>query len=281
MWRETGYEILKLSKQKKNYIVVAGHALLMGLVVLGFKLAKFKGPLAKAAAQLDINLRDYVDGLFYARAVFWPTLLMIVPIFVCTLAGDLVAGEMQDGSLRLYIARPRSRSRVLLSKWLALVALISVYSLYFAAASLVVGVLLFGWPGMQVVAGLSRETFGEFAIMSASLTLERYVYCVFYHIASGVALGSITLFFSTLFNRMTSATVAGLTIYFISYVLGGIPFLEDMRPYLITTAMNQSQYFWTMDIPSGLVVHGLLTLAIYMAVFLGLASTLFHAKDIR
>ena len=40
MWRDTWSEIVKLASQRKNYIVVAGHAVLMGLVALSLIFAR-------------------------------------------------------------------------------------------------------------------------------------------------------------------------------------------------------------------------------------------------
>lgn len=281
MWRDTWWELVKLRHQRKNAIVLVGHVVLMALVILGLKLARFDGPMARATARVGLELREYIDGLFFARSVYMPTVLMILPIFICTIAGDLVAGEMQDGSLKLHAARPRPRHRILGAKFLAMAVAAGVYSLWFATTSLLVGWLFFGRPGTQIILLFHTGVATDFCIMDATLALWRYALWALYHMGSILALGSIALFFSTLFNRMTSATVAGLTVYFVSYILEGLPWLQEIKPYLLSRAMNGSIYVWMASIPTSRLAHSLAVLGIYVTLFLGAALCVFQSKDIR
>ena len=280
MWRDAVWELVKLKGQKKNYIVLVGHATMMLLVGMGLSREKFRGPLAHAVGRLGLNLKDFADGLFFARWVYVPTLVMILPIFICTLAGDMIAGEVQDGSMRLYASRPRTRQQIVLSKFLAMCVAAASYCFYFAVVSLGVGMLLFGSPGTQVVAVFGPGVQADFSLMGPEETLWRYLLCTGYHVFSILALGSITLFFSTIFNRMTSATIAGLTAYFVSYMLEELPWLQEMKPYLLSRVMNGSIHLWMAVIPPGNVLRSFVVLSVYIALFLGLAITLFNAKDI-
>jgi hypothetical protein len=121
----------------------------------------------------------------------------------------------------------------------------------------------------------------DFVIMPFQDCLLRYGLATLYHAFSILALGSLTLFFSTLFNRMTSATIAGLTVYFISYILGTIPVLSEIKPYLLTEAMNGSVALWLNTIPTGRVLHYMSLLCIYITVFTTASVLVFHGKDIK
>lgn len=80
-----------------------------------------------------------------------PTFIVLMPIVVATLAGDCVAGEMQEGSLKLYVSRPRSRSRIILSKFFAVYLATLLYCLYFAVLNIAIGVLVLNISPTQLV----------------------------------------------------------------------------------------------------------------------------------
>lgn len=282
MLHDTWMEILKIKSQKKNYIVVVGHLCLILLVYVGIKMSTFTGPMSRrlsAASGLDI--KEMIDAMFFARTVFLPTLIMIFPIFICTLAGDLIAGEYQDGSLKLYASRARSRSQIVMSKILAMFICSTIYCIYFSLICLAAGFILFKKPGTQLIPLIQFGLSTDLSILPFIKALERYFYVMLFHCWSTFALGSVTLFFSTVFNRMTSATISGITLYFISYVIGEIPMLESIKPYLITTVMNGSHVFWLSEIPHGRIIEDLTLLGIYSVVFCTLSHVIFNAKDIK
>ncbi|MHC4873308.1 MAG: ABC transporter permease [Planctomycetota bacterium] len=282
MLHDIWMEILKIKSQKKNYIVIVGHLIMVGLIYLGFKLSNHTGHMARRMSEVSgLDFKEMIDAMFFARTVFVPTLLMIFPIFICTLAGDLVAGEYQDGSLKLYASRSRSRSNIMLSKIFAMALYSIVYCFYFSLACLAAGFILFKAPGAQLITLVQFGLSTELTIMSFPETLERYLYITLYHSVSTLSLGCLTIFFSTIFNRMTSATIAGLTLYFTCYIIGGIPMLSNIKPYLITTVMNGSHVMWLDKIPIGRIIEDLSILGIYTVVFCTLATVVFNAKDIK
>lgn len=95
MIREIWFEIIKFKSQKKNYVVIAGHLLFLALCYLAFKTSKLHFlHRTLRSNKFDINLLDYMDGLFFSRAGLVPTFLVLMPIFICTLAGGVIAGRL-------------------------------------------------------------------------------------------------------------------------------------------------------------------------------------------
>ena len=200
------------------------------------------------------------DGPFLARLVMIPTFLILMPILVATLAGETVAGEMQDGSLKLALSRPRSRTGMILSKFFAIYLMTLFFSLYFAVVSLAAAALLRGWSSTQVI-----FMFGA------------------YFSFSQMALAAIALFFSTIFNRTTAATIAAVTVYFVCYIAALFPFMAHLKDYLLSETMGGATafLFWLNNIPWYKLSANLALLSIYIVVFLTLAIINFNWKDIR
>jgi ABC-2 type transport system permease protein len=284
MWRDIYFEIVKLKAQKKNYIVAIGHLCFLGLCYLGMKTSNmsFMERRVRRSAELDLtDFLGYVDGLMFARLALIPAFIVIMPIFICTLAGDSVAGEIQDGSLKLFAARPRSRTRIIMAKFWAIFIWNFIFCIYFSLTGLIVGILLFGMPGSQLIY-LGRAQMGTVLVMMPlGQAMVAYWLTAVYFSVSMMALGCVTLFLSTIFNRMTAASVGGIVIYFICYVAEKLPFMEAVRPYLLSKVMNGAVVFWLTDVPMRRVMVNLSTLSLYICVFTGLALIVFNSKDIK
>jgi len=281
MWYSVRDEIIKIMWQKKNYVVVVGHLLLLLLCYVGFKTTSLNSFYKEVLVHSGVQIKDLIDGMFFARAAIVPTYFILFPIFVATLAGDIVAGEIQEGTLKLYASRERSRTHILMSKLLAIFLVATAYSFYFAAVNVLIGAIFFGLNPLQMVflRHLGLDT--DLVLMTLGQSMVCYVESVLYYAVSIMALGSVTLFFSTVFDRMTSATVAGITVYFVCYIVGSMPFAKMLSPYLISTAMNGVFVFWMERVPIGRLVDNLCLLGLYIGVFTALALLCFNYKDIR
>lgn len=283
MLRSLCHELVKLRIQKKNYVMLGGHLLFLGLCYLAFRSAQgnFFRRFDKTMNFHVEDLTSYLDGLFFARIAMVPTFIVLMPIVVATLAGDCVAGEMQEGSLKLYVSRPRSRSRIILSKFFAVYLATLLYCLYFAALNIAIGVLVLNISPTQLVM-LTDRVFGtDVVIMGVRGALLRYFAATVYFSFSLTALGAITLFFSTVFNRMSAATVTVISFYFVSYVIAALPFSESIRPYLLSEVMNNSFLLWLSPLPVNKLLVNLSTLSLYTIGFLLLATLMFNYKDLK
>ena len=282
MLREIGYELLKMSSHKKSYIPIAGYILFFALCYIAFRNSTDALASLLRGFELDRNAAaKYLDGFFFSRILLFPTFIILMPIVMATLGGDCVAGEIQDGSLKLYMSRPRSRTRIILSKFFAIYAAGLCYSILFSCVGFAAGYLLFGMAPVQVLL-IPGQVFGStISVMSNSEAVLRYFTTALYFSFSLTTMGALALFFSTVFNRMSSAAIAVITIYFVSYVLVSLPFGEWLRPWLISEIMNNGFLFWLPAIPPGKLCVNLATLGLYITSFLFAAIVTFNFKDIK
>jgi ABC-2 type transport system permease protein len=282
MIREIWFEIIKFKSQKKNYVVLAGHMLFLALCYIAFQTSKLRFlHRSLKANNFTIDLFDYMDGLFFARAGLVPTFLVLMPIFICTLAGGVIAGEIQQGSLKLYASRPRSRTSIILSKIFAIYGFNLVFCIYFAIASVLIGLALFGYNPTQLVFSAGFKLGNDITLMSSYESLLRYFATAFYCSFSLMALGSIALFFSTIFNKPTAATIAAITVYFVCFIVATLPFAAEIKPYLLSQLMNGCGVLWLRDIPWYMLAKNISILALYVFGFSSLAICSFNLKDIK
>ncbi|MBR7140087.1 MAG: ABC transporter permease subunit [Lentisphaeria bacterium] len=280
--RDIYHELLKMSSQKKNYIAFAGYLLFVVLCSIAFVTST--DALSAMLGTVEMNRENaarYLDGFFFARMLLVPTFIILMPLVMAALGGDCIAGESQENSLKLYMTRPRSRTRLVLTKFVSIYISGLFYTLFFACAGLLVGLLCFGLAPVQILLVPGRVFGAMTAVMENSDALIRYFATALYFSFSLMTLGSIALFLSTIFNRMSSAAIAVLTFYFVSYVVASLPISVKLRPYLVSEIMNNAFLFWLTPFPTGKLCVNLATLAIYITAFLLASVISFNFKDIR
>jgi ABC-2 type transport system permease protein len=282
MIRDTFFELFKMCHQKKNFIPLAGYFLFLFLCYIAYRTSTTMLTGILSALNPDrAEVTKYLDGFFFARIALVPTFIVLMPIVMATLGGDCIAGEIQEGSLKLYMARPRNRTQIILTKFSAIYASGFIYSLFFSITGFLIGMLLRGLSPVQVLL-MPGQVFGStLAIMTLQEAIFRYCCVTLYFSFSLMTLGTMALFFSTIFNRTSSGTLAVVTIYFVSYVAAALPFAGKIRPWLISEVMNNAFLFWMTPLPMGKLYSNLTVLAMYIAGFLLAAIVSFNYKDIR
>ncbi len=283
MFRATLFELVKFRVQKKNYVMLAGHLLFLLLCYFAFisTQSSFFRRFDKSMEFEPQNLASYLDGLFFARVAMVPTFIVLMPVVIATIAGDCVAGEMQDGSLKLYVSRPRSRAEIILSKFFAVYLVTLAYTVYFSLFNLGFAGVCRGFSPTQMVMLADRAVGTDVVIMPFAQALANYFLTTLYFSFSLMTLGSLALFFSTLFNRMTTATVTVITLHLVSYVIAALPFSEKLRPWLLSEIMNNGFLFWLSPVPWQKLGANITLLGLYIVVFLLLAILNFNYKDLK
>lgn len=229
-----------------------------------------------SSADGDVGGPDFVqaitgNGLFVAFAALTAELPLFLPLAVATIAGDSVAGEANIGTLRYLLTIPAGRTRLLITKYIAIVIFAVTATLLVAAVGTLMGLALFGGGDFTLLSG-TQTTFAD--------GVWRLLLCSGYIAAGLAALGAIGLFVSTLTEQPIGATVAVVIVNLMMFILDSINQLSWLHPWLLT-------HWWTAfgdllrdPIATDDISRGLLTAAVYAAVFWLLAWARFSSKDI-
>ena len=253
------HEIAKMASQKKHYIMLLGFAFLMVLMVFVYwkfqnRFSDLAGGMVKGMSPLmKIMVPDPVklcDGLMFARfscqILFW----VVMPIFAFMFAGEAIACEQQDGTLRAYLSRGFSRTQFVIAKFIAVFAVILFYSMVFAALTMLIGIVFFGVSKIQITLFMGIP--GEFptaGLVSAKKAIVSYYLATVYSAFAMSAISSVSFMISVFVRRMTVAATGGLVFFFVSLImqLAFSDLIEDIRPFLITRVMDGYSQMFTID----------------------------------
>lgn len=196
----------------------------------------------------------------------------LVSIFSVVIASDIVAGEFTWGTIKLLLIRPWTRSKVLLSKLLAVLLFAIGMSLIFLLVIIGISMLIFPNTPTNVMMG--------------STPLEQVILVIFYKFIDLLVISTFAFMISTVFR--TSGIAIGLSMFFLlaGNILAAIlnPVEYPWAKYLLFNNMDLSQY--AMNGTSQVTASGMsmsfsaVVLAVYVIIFLAIAWIVFKRRDV-
>jgi ABC-2 type transport system permease protein len=224
-------ELWKLFGKKRTYIGFGAFVLAQTAMMLMFKYSRWQSSLERLLSGNGYLASEYISALTVALVMLVPQILLLMPLYVTLMGGDMVAKEAEDGTLRMILSRPISRVRLLLVKWFAGIIFSSVLVLALGAIALVFARMLFPWKGLFVFGEQSDPVFGLFP---PDQGLRLYGFAHLFMAVNAVAMFSVASMFSCFNMKPASATILALSYLFMSMVMEHIPFFEAYQNWFIT-----------------------------------------------
>jgi ABC-2 type transport system permease protein len=193
---------------------------------------------------------------------------------VAITAGETIAGEAQQGTLRYVLIRPVGRTRLLVAKLVAVMGFVLVTLLVVAVTAYVLGVVLLGNEPSTVT-----TTFSGTSLTTPQL-IERTGLALAYALLSMLGVAAVALFLSTAVRSPLAAAMGTLALLIGSSLLLTLDAAGGLRPYLVTRYWLSFVDLFRDPILWHDVVHGVILQAGYVVVFLGAAWANFVTKDI-
>src|SRR5436190_14342297 len=143
-------ELWKLFGKKRTYIGFGAFLVAQNAMLLMFRFTHMHRRIEQLLEGNGYLAEQFISALSVAIIMLAPQIILLMPLYAALVGGDLVAKEVEDGTLRMILARPISRFNLLLAKWLAgiLFAIVLVGALGVMAISF--ARIWFPWRGMFV-----------------------------------------------------------------------------------------------------------------------------------
>src|SRR4051812_36025595 len=259
------WELRKLRAQKRTYLGL-GAALVVPLIFVVSLLFDSGGP-------EGIPFGDYVRqsglaiplvGLFFGAFWFFPLITALV-------AGDIVAAEDGNGTLKTILTRSVERWQVFAAKVLAALSYAFAGLVVYVGVGLFVGGLIWGFDPLISLSGTPISVSRGLTLIGASALA---------YFLPTVAVASIALLLSTATRNSAAAVVATLMISLIMQLLGVITALDFLRPYLLSEQFNAWQGLLREPIDWAPVIRGAWVSAAYSLPALAVALTVFLRRDV-
>jgi ABC-2 type transport system permease protein len=260
--------------RRRNQLLLGVVALFPLLIGIGLKAAQphggggGNGPGSGAGAffnQLAGN------GVFLTFTALTLLLILVLPVAVAVISGDSVAGEAGYGTLRYLLAVPAGRTRLLIVKYLTIVAFATAAVFAVSVVALLVGVILFPVGPVTLLSGTT---------VSLADGLLRVFLVTLYICAAMAAVGAIGLAISTFTEHAIGAIAATMILVVASEVVDQIPQFATVAPYLPTHWWNMFDSLLRMPVDTTTLWHGLLSFGVYAGLFWLIAWARFTSGDV-
>ena len=262
-----GNELATQFRRWRTWAMLAALALIPILLGIAIRLVGGSRP-GRGPAFLD-QITD--NGLFVALAALTVAIPLFLPLTVSVVAGDAIAGEASHGTLRYLLIAPAGRMRLLLVKYLFAVA----FCLAAATTVIVVGTLV-GW----ILFPVGPVTLLSGAQVSVGEGLLRLLAVGAYVSVSLFGLSAIGLFLSTLTTVPIGAMAATAILAVAAQIVGAIPQLEALHPWLFTNLWLDFGDLLRTPIVWDSFAENALLQGVYILVFGAAAIARFGTKDV-
>jgi ABC-2 type transport system permease protein len=211
------------------------------------------------------------NGLFVGLAAMTVAIPLFLPLTVSVAAGDAIAGEASHGTLRYLLLAPAGRIRLLAVKYLGAAAFCIVGTLTVVVVGTIVGLVLFPVGPVTLLSG-AQVPVGE--------GLVRLLAVAAYVAVSLLGLSAIGLFFSTLTTVPIGAMAATALLAVTAQIVGAIPQLEAVHPWLFTDRWLDFADLLRAPIVWDSFVGNAMLQGAYIVVFGAAAIARFVTKDV-
>jgi len=228
-------ELWKLFGKKRTYIGFGMFLLAQAAVLLLLRYAR--GPRREMAHRLELlgySPDQFMSAVTMATSTLIPVAFLLLPLYAALIGGDLLAKESEEGTLRMMLSRPISRSRIVMVKWLAGVVFSLLLVLVLGISGAVVAGCLFHGGGLFAL--IPQES--VFTVLGPAEGWRRYALATFILSGKAVTIMGLALMFSCFNVKPAAATVMAISLLFLSSIIQEMPYFHDLQHWFITYHIN-------------------------------------------
>jgi ABC-2 type transport system permease protein len=259
------WELRKLRAQKRTYLGLAVASLVPIIFVVALAL--------QTGQPNDVLFGRYVreTGLAIPPVILIFGAFWLFPLVTALVAGDIVAAEDHNGTLKTILTRSVGRGRIFVAKTLAAFTYAAVALVLMGTTAVIAGVLVSGFHPLVTLSGTTVSASKGLALIAVSLGV---------YLLPLLAVASIALLLSTLTHNSAAAVVGALMISLMLQLVEIIPGLNGLHPYLLPTQFNAWQGLLRTPADWAPIGRAAWVCALYAVPCLGVAFLSFLRRDV-
>ncbi|MGN6274495.1 MAG: ABC transporter permease [Solirubrobacterales bacterium] len=259
------WELRKLRAQKRTYLGLGAAAAVPIIFVVALAI--------RNGEPRDVAFGRYVHdtGLAIPLVLLLFGSVWLFPLITALVAGDIVAAEDRDRTLKTILTRSVERQQVFAAKTLAAVTYAVAAIALSGVVALVAGIIASGFNPIVTLSGARVSAPHGLALVGASLLV---------YLLPILAVASIGLLFSTVFRNSAAAIVGTLMFSLLLQLIGILPGLGGLQPYLLSTQFQAWQGFLRVPVDWAPIVRALWTCALYAVPSLVIGAIVFLRRDV-
>lgn len=259
------WELRKLRAQKRTYLGLGAAALVPLIFVVAL--------VTQGGQPEEVAFGRYVNetGLAIPLVLLLFGSVWMFPLITALVAGDIVAAEDRHDTLKGILTRSVERQQIYAGKVLATFTYAILAIAITGAVALGAGILASGFNSITSLSGTQISASEGLALVGASLAI---------YLVPILAIASIGLFLSTVFRNSAAAIVGTLMFSLLVQLIGILPGLGAVEPYLLSSQFDAWQGFLRTPVDWTPVIRALWVCALYAAPALFAGALVFLRRDV-
>ena len=268
-WGALRREWIKLLFQRRSYLIWGGAFLIPFLIALAFYLTR-DNPEGGGGGPVFME-RVTSNGMFVTLASLTALIPFLLPMAAAMVAGYMIAGEAELGTLRIVLLRPTRRGSFVMAKWLMAIVYLAVGLAIMLAGGLLFGGIFFGLHPMVTLSGSTVGVWHGLGLIVLS--------CL-YALAAMSCIVSMALLFSTMTDSSLTALIGTIVIYIVITVLIQFSYFDWLRPWVFPQYLTDFTNFFRDPIYWRPILKGMGVFALWSGVLTVATYLVFRRKDV-
>jgi ABC-2 type transport system permease protein len=260
------WELTKLRYQKRTYLGLGAAAAVPIFFVLAIHFQRHQ-------RGGDFAFSSYLNrsGLAVPLVILLFGSIWLFPLITALVAGDIVASEDHNGTLKTVLTRSLERQQIFFGKTLAAVTYAIVAIFLDGTVAVIAGTIQSGFHSLQSLSG---------TIVSASKALELVYVSLLVYLIPILTIVAIGLMLSAITRNSAAAVVGTLMISLLFQLIGILPGLGGTQPYLLSTQFNAWQGLLRTPTDWAPIIRAVWVCACYAIPAYGAAYLVFLRRDV-
>jgi ABC-2 type transport system permease protein len=260
------WELTKLRHQRRTYLGLGASLIVPILFVLAIHFRHHHG-------HDDFAFSSYLNrsGLAVPLVILLFGAVWMFPLITALVAGDIIASEDHNGTLKTILTRSLERWQIFAGKTLAAVTYAIAAILLDGSVAIIAGTIQSGFNSLQSLSG---------TIVSAPKALELVYVSLLVYLIPILTIVAIGLMLSSLTRNSAAAVVGTLMISLLFQLIGILPGLGGAQPYLLSTQFNAWQGLLRTPIDWSPIIRAVWVCAMYGVPALAAAYVVFLRRDV-
>jgi ABC-2 type transport system permease protein len=270
-------EFVKIAAKPRSYLGLGSIIVLVGIILFALKAdgLSFISFVTASFEQTLVFEGNILNGNLVAFIIL-QMLIIHIPLLVALVTGDLVSGEAAMGTIRMLLTKPISRTKLLLSKFIAGGVYTLMITLLLGFMAVVVGKLMFGSGDLIV---LNSD---GLVILQQDDINWRYAGGFTVAFLALLTVSSISICLSCFTDNSIGPIVATMAIIILFTIIGtlDVKIFDNIRPYLFTTHMASWRSFFEDPLPKDQILKSVVILLAHNILLVTVSIIQFNKKDI-
>jgi len=266
VWR---WELRKLVSQKRTYLGF-GLAVALPLIFVIVQVLR-GGPERGHGGDSIFTAQITQSGLATPVLMLLFLSVFMLPLIASLVAGDVVANEDGNGTLKTILTRSVDRGQVFAAKALAAMLYAAIATFLSAAVATAGGVAAWGFHSITTYSGTVVSAPEGLLLVFASNAC---------YLIPLLAVTSIGVLLSTATRNSAASVVGTVGVVILLFIVAQIPGLEGMRPYLLTEQFENWHGLLRTPTDWAPIGHSAWVCALYAGPALAAAYLVFLRRDV-